>query len=102
MVRKIFAVVAHEVRIAAVDMENKKVIKLKIQADNGRLHSDLDIVKTKWISSARKPTRGESKKLYSSFIIDVVIKNMAFGLVLRGLVEVEKIKKIAHYVHEVV
>ena len=101
VVRKTFAVVAYGVRIAAVDVENKEATKLKIQMDNGRLHPDLDVVKAKWMSSAKKPTRGGNKKLYSSLIIDVAMEDMASGLVLRGLVEAGEAKEVAHYVHGV-
>ena len=58
------------------------------------------MVKTKWMSSARKPAREEGKKLYSSLIIDVATENIAFGLVLRGLVKAGETKKVTHYVHE--
>ena len=47
MIRKTFTVMAYGVRIVAVNVKNKKAIKLKIQVDNGRLHLGLDIVKTK-------------------------------------------------------
>ena len=46
--------------------------------------------------------RGGDKKLYSSFIINVAIENIAFGLVLRGLIKIGKAKEVAHYVYEVV
>ena len=59
------------------------------------------MIKTKWISSARKPTREGGKKLYSSLIIDIAIEDMASGLVLRGLVEAGKAKEVTHYVHGV-
>ena len=99
VVRKIFAVMAHGVRIAAINIKNKKATKLKIQANNERLYPGLDVVKIKWMSSARKPTRGGGKKLYSSLIIDVVTENMIFGLILRSLIEAGEAKEVAHYIH---
>ena len=47
MVRKTFTVITYGVQIVAVDIENKKATKLKIQTDNERLYLDLDVVKTK-------------------------------------------------------
>ena len=99
MVKKTYAVVAHGIRIEAVDTENKEAAKKKIQEDNGRLHPGLDVVKAKWIASAGRPARGGGKKRYSSLIIDVATEDMASGLVLRGIVEAGEAKEVSHYVH---
>ena len=99
--KKTYAVVAHGIRIEAVDIENKEAAKKKIQEDNGRLYLGLDVVKAKWMASAGRPARGGGKKRYSSLIIDVAIEDIASGLVLRGMVEAGEAKEVSHYVHGV-
>ena len=50
----------------------------------------------------RKSARGEDKKLYLSLIIDVAIKNIVFGLILRGLIKIGEIKEVTYYVYRIV
>ena len=101
MVKKTYTVVAHGIRIEAVDIENKEAAKKKIQEDNGRLYLGLDVVKAKWIASAGRLARGGGKKRYSSLIIDVAIEDIASGLVLRGIVKAGEAKEVSYYVYGV-
>ncbi len=70
IVRWIFAVLAHEIHIT-IDTSNQKVIIKRLIKDNVRLHKNLKILRIIWLKKVIK-----SEKIYSSFIIEIVIKAM--------------------------
>ncbi len=67
---RIFAVLAHEIRII-IDTSNQKVIIKRLIKDNTRLHENLEILRIVWLKKVVK-----SEKTHSLLIVKIAIKAM--------------------------
>ncbi len=68
--RWIFAMLTHEICII-IDMNNQKKIIERLIKDNARLHEDLKVLRIIWLKKITK-----SEKIYSSFIVKIMIEAM--------------------------
>ena len=97
LVQKAYGVMVHGMRISAFDTNDQKAIKEKIEKDNQELHPGLNIVRTRWIGSASRPTKDGKEKRYSSLIVYTATAGMADGLIQRQLIEFHEIKSVSKY-----
>ena len=44
---------------------------------------------------------GGNKKLYLLLIINIIIKNIIFNLVLKDLIKIKEIKKVIYYIYKI-
>ncbi len=70
IVRRIFAVLTHEIHIT-IDTSNQKVIIKRLVKDNARLHENLEILRIVWLKKVV-----ESEKIHSSLIVEIAIEAM--------------------------
>ncbi len=68
--RRIFAVLAHEIR-TTIDTSNQKKIIERLIKNNARLHEDLKVLRIVWL---KKMT--DSEKIHSSLIVKIAIEAM--------------------------
>jgi hypothetical protein len=81
IVRRTFAILAHEVRIA-IDTSNQKTAIKRLAKDNARLHEGLEILRIAW----PKKVTG-SGKAHSSLIMEVATEAMANRLLNVGMLD---------------
>ncbi len=70
VVRRIFAVLAHEIR-TTIDTSNQKKIIERLIKNNARLHEDLKVLRIVWFKKMI-----ESEKIHSSLIVEIAIEAM--------------------------
>ncbi len=81
IVRRIFTVLAHEVRIT-IDTSNQKVIIKRLVKDNARLHENLEILRIVWFKKVV-----ESEKTHSSLIVEIAIEAMTNQLMNENMLD---------------
>ncbi len=81
IVRRIFTVLAHEVRIT-IDTSNQKVIIKRLIKDNARLHENLKILRIVWLKKVV-----ESEKTHSSLIVEIAIEAMTNRLMNENMLD---------------
>ncbi len=81
IVRRIFTVLAHEVRIT-IDTSNQKVIIKRLVKDNARLHENLKILRIVWLKKVV-----ESEKTHSSLIVEIAIEAMTNRLMNENMLD---------------
>ena len=70
IMRRIFAMLAHEIHIT-IDISNQKVIIKSLIKDNARLHKNLKILRIVWLKKVV-----ESEKTHSLLIVEITIEAM--------------------------
>jgi len=70
VVRRSFAILAHDVHIT-LNTSNQKMIIKKLVKNNAKLHEDLEMLRIAWLKKIV-----ESEKTHSSLIVEIVIKTM--------------------------
>ncbi len=70
VVRRSFAILAHDVHIT-LNTSNQKMIIKRLIKNNARLHENLKMLRIAWLKKIV-----ESEKIYSSLIVEIAIKTM--------------------------
>ena len=79
--RQTFPVLVHGTKIREIDTSDQKEAARKIIEQNKRLHPDLKIMKLGWSAQTLR-----SRKIYSSFIIELTTAEQANRVIKEGLV----------------
>lgn len=87
VLRQISPVMVHRYAIGAVDVKRQKEIKEKIEGQNKRLHSGLEVIKVEWPNFAEKLRADGKKKTHSTLLVQVASPEMADRMIMEEVIE---------------
>lgn len=93
--RRTYAVMAHAVRIADIDISNQSEAIQGILEQNSKMHKNASILRVSWIKKA-----AEIKKAFSSLIIETASPNTANDFIKNGLIFNQEIKTCEYFCKE--
>ena len=87
LLRPTYPVIIHGMNVKAVDVENQKGTIDSMKRQNAKLHPGLEITKIAWPAFAKRPTKTEAVKEYTSLLLEVTKPEMANRLVEERFIE---------------